>query len=90
MRYVDLPEAQEQHVVEFVFTEGSGDSNKEGLSKQWCARMVVSWLLVLLPQVHWDHYMVCIFHPVHCHLKSAERSVVSVEVTMATLQQEEW
>lgn len=78
---VDLPEAQQQHVIEFVLAEGSGDGDEEGLSKQRRASVVVARLLVLLPQVHWDHYMVCILHSVHRHLKTAERSMVSVEVS---------
>lgn len=76
-RYDDLPEALEQHVVEFVFTERSGDSNEEGLPKQRRARVVISRLFVLFPQVHWDHYMVCILHSVHRHLKAAETHVMN-------------
>lgn len=74
---INVPEAQEQHVVEFVFTEGSGDGDEEGLSKERRAGVVVARLLVLLPQVHWDYYMVCILHPVHRQLKSAERCTAS-------------
>lgn len=73
IQYGDVPEAQEQHVVEFVFAEGSGDGDEEGLSEEWRAGVVVARLFVLLPQVHWDHYVVCIFHPVYRQLKSAER-----------------
>lgn len=73
-RQTDVPEAQEQHVVEFVFTKGSGDSDEEGLSEERRAGVVVARLFVLLPQVHWDHYMVYILHPVYRQLKSAERS----------------
>lgn len=75
--FADLPEALEQHVVELVFTEGSGDGDEEGLSKQRRARVVISWLLVLFSQVHWDHYVVCVLHSVHRHLKAAERHVVN-------------
>lgn len=82
---MNVPEAQEQHVVEFVFTEGSRDGEEEGLSEQRRAGVVVARLFVLLPQVHWDHYMVCVLHPVHCQLKSAERRVVSFEVTLNML-----
>lgn len=83
---MDLPEAQEQHVVEFVFTEGSGYSDKKGLSEKWRAGVVVARLFVLLPQVHWDHYVVCVLNPVHHHLKSAERSGVSFKVTLDKLE----
>lgn len=76
---INVPEAQEQHVVEFVFTEGSGDGDEEGLSKKRRAGVVVARLLVLLPQVHWDYYMVCILHPVHRQLKSAERCTASLD-----------
>lgn len=82
VRNLDLPEAQEQHIVKFVFTEGSGNSDEEWLSKQRRAGVVVARLLVLLPQVHWDHYMVCILHPVHRQLKPTETSVVSSEVKL--------
>lgn len=78
---MNVPEAQEQHVVEFVFAEGSGDGDEEGLSEQRRAGVVVARLFVLLPQVHWDHYMVCILHPVHRQLKSAE-IMVSFEVAL--------
>ncbi len=84
-RHMNVPEAQEQHVVEFVFAEGSGDGDEEGLSEQRRACVVVARLFVLLPQVHWDHYMVCILHPIHRQLESAERSVVSFEVTLDML-----
>lgn len=77
-----VPEAQEQHVVEFVLTEGSRDGDEEGLSEQRRAGVVVARLFVLLPQVHRDHYVVCILHPVHRQLKSAERSEVSFEVML--------
>lgn len=82
---MNVPEAQEQHIVEFVFTEGSGYGDEEGLSEQRRAGVVVARLFVLLPQVHWDHYMVCIFHPVHRQLESVERSVVSSEVPLSML-----
>lgn len=45
----NIPEAQEQHVVEFVFTECSGDGDEEGLPKQCCAGVVVPRLFFLLP-----------------------------------------
>lgn len=76
---INVPEAEEQHVVEFVLTEGSGDGDEEGLSKERRAGVVVARLLVLLPQVHWDHNMVCILHPVHRQLKSAERCMASLD-----------
>lgn len=70
---MSLPEAQKQHVVEFVFAEGSGDGDEERLSEQRRAGVVVARLLVLLPELHWDHYVVCVLHPVHCYLKPSER-----------------
>lgn len=73
---MDIPEAQQQHVVEFVFTEGSGDGDEEGLSEERRAGVVVARLLVLLPQVHRDHYVVRILHPVHRQLKSAQKKRV--------------
>lgn len=76
---MDVPEAQQQHVVEFVFTEGSGDGDEEGLSEERRAGVVVARLLVLLPQVHRDHYVVRILHPVHRQLKSAQRSACCLE-----------
>lgn len=82
IQYGDVPEAQEQHVVEFVFAEGSGDGDEEGLSEEWRAGVVVARLFVLLPQVHWDHYVVCIFHPVYRQLKSAERERETGSVQM--------
>ena len=79
---MDLPEAQEQHVVEFVFTEGSGYSDEEGLSEQRRAGVVVARLFVLLPQVHRDHHVVCVLHPVHRNLKPADTCEVCFEVTL--------
>lgn len=76
MKRLNLPEAQEQHVVEFLFTEGPGDSKEEGLPEQRRAGVVITRLLVLFPQVHRDHYVVRILHSVHRHLKAAEKSVV--------------
>lgn len=67
----DIPQAQQQHIVEFVFTEGSGDSDEEGLSEERRAGVIVARLFVLLSQVHWDHYMFRVLHPVHCQLESA-------------------
>lgn len=70
----DVPQAQQQHIVEFVFTEGSGDGNEEGLSEERRAGVIVARLFVLLPQVHWDHYMFRVLHPVHRQLESARVS----------------
>lgn len=67
----NAPEAQEQHVVQLVFAEGSWNGEQEGLSEQRRAGVVVAGLLVLLPQVHRDHHVVRVLHPVHRQLKSA-------------------
>ena len=80
---MDIPETQEQHVVEFVFAKGSGDGDKEGLSKEWRAGVIVARLFVLFPQVHRDHYMVCVLHPVYRQLKSAQRSSFSLMLAAA-------
>jgi len=80
-RRMDAPQAQEQHVVELVFGEGSGHGEEEGLSEQRRAGVVVARLFVLLPQVHRDHHVVRVLHPVHRQLKSAGTSVVRCEVS---------
>lgn len=67
----DAPEAQEQHVVEFVFAERPGHGDEEGLAEERRAGVVVARLLVLLPQVHRDHHVLRVLHPVHRQLEPA-------------------
>ena len=73
---MNVPEAQQQHVVQLVLAERARHRDQEGLSEQRRAGVVVARLLVLLPQVHRDHYVVCVLHPVYRQLKSAERCVL--------------
>lgn len=65
-----LPETQQQHVIEFVFTQGPRHSDEERLSKQWRAGVVVARLFVLLSQVDRNHHVFRVLHPVDRHLKS--------------------
>lgn len=67
----DAPEAQKQHVVEFIFAERPGHGDEEGLAEERRAGVVVARLLVLLPQVHRDHHVLCVLHPVHRQLEPA-------------------
>lgn len=66
-----VPQAQQQHIVEFVFTEGSGYGDEEWLSEERRAGVIVARLFVLLPQVHWDHHMFRVLHLVHRQLEPA-------------------
>lgn len=88
----DAPEAQEQHVVEFVFAERPGHGDEEGLAEERRAGVVVARLLVLLPQVHRDHHMLRVLHPVHRQLEPAPSTppgpVTSQRATKSRLFQE--
>lgn len=67
----DVPEAHKKHVVEFVFAERPGHGDEEGLAEERRAGVVVARLLVLLSQLHRNHHVLRVLHPVHRQLEAA-------------------
>lgn len=80
-----VPEPQEKHVVEFVFAKCPRNSDEEGLAEERRAGVVVARLLVLFSQLHWNHYMLRVFHPVHWQLKAAWHGYLMVSEKELTI-----
>lgn len=68
---LDVPEAQQQQVVELVFVDGARYAQKEGPAEQRRAGVVEARLLVLLPQVNGDQHVLRVLQPADGHLEPA-------------------
>lgn len=66
-----IPEAQQQQVVELVLADGARDAEQEGLAEQRRAGVVEARLLVLLPQVNRNQHVLRVLQPADGHLEPA-------------------
>ncbi len=67
----DVPEAQQQQVVELVLADRAWHAQKEGTAEQRRAGVVEARLLVLLPQVNGDQHVLRVLQSADGQLKPA-------------------